>query len=196
MQKAPDVGVLPSRDILRQLLFADAPRVVLSPFTSVLVVEDNVLVEVSDDIPADVISFEIEPSDEVPFVEIEFDVVVPFTDIVVDEPLEVSVFVASSDVLPLETEPSVEVPLVEIDEVVVVPLTAIDVTDESVEVFEEPPSEVLPVDVELVVAVPLVEVVLVVLFMVLFVVESIASTGKLFASGDNTNEKITNAQNA
>ncbi|MBI5698391.1 MAG: hypothetical protein HZC29_07930 [Thaumarchaeota archaeon] len=47
---------------------------------------------------------------------------------------------------------------------------------------------------ELVVAVPLVEVVLVVLFMVLFVVESIALTEKLFDNGDNINERITNAQ--
>lgn len=195
MQKIPDVGASPSNDILRQLLLADALRVVFWPFTSLLVVENSVLAEVSDETPDDAVPLEIEPSDEVPFVEIEDDVIVPFSEIVVDELLEVSVFAAPNDVLPLEIEPSVDVPLVEIDEVVEVPLTVTDVTDESVEVFEEPPSEVLPVDVELVVVVPLVEVVLMVLFMVLFVVESIALTEKLFDNGDSVKERITNMQN-
>lgn len=193
MQKVPDDGALPSSEILRQLLLADASSVVFWPFTSLLVVEDRVLVEVSDEIPVEASLLETEPSDEVPFVEIDEVVVVPFIDDVVDEPFEVLVFVAPSEVLPLETEPSVVSP-VESAVVVVVPLTVADVTDESVEVFDEPPSEMLPVDVELVVAVPLVEVVLVVLFIVLFVVESIALTEKLFVSGDSANEKIRNAQ--
>ena len=193
MQKVPDDGALPSSEILRQLLLADASSVVFWSFTSLLVVEDRVLVEVSDEIPVEVSLLETEPSDEVPFVEIDEVVVVPFIDNVVDEPFEVLVFVAPSEVLPLETELSVVSP-VESAAVVVVPLTVADVTDESVEVFDEPPSEMLPVDVELVVAVPLVEVVLVVLFIVLFVVESIALTEKLFVSGDSANEKIRNAQ--
>ena len=133
------------------MLALDALKVVLFSFIET---DDSVaLAEVLDETPADAALLEIEPADDVPLVENEELVVVPFTETdVPDDPLDTWVFEILSIVVP-------------------------------------------PVEVVLEEDVPLDDMVLVVLFMVLFVVESIAMAEKLSKNGDMINEKITSVQN-
>ena len=116
------------------MLALDALKVVLFPFIET---DDSVaLAEVLDETPADAALLEIEPVDDVPLVEIEELVVVPFTETdVSDDPLDTWVFeILPIVVLPVEVVLEEDVPL---DDMVLVVLFMVLFVVESIAMAEK-----------------------------------------------------------